>query len=390
MSIYDKKYQIFVSSTYTDLIQARDEVIKVVLGLYQIPIGMEMFSADNEEQWSIIKSTIDNSDYYLLIIGHRYGSLTKEKISFTEKEFDYAKEQQIPIIAFVKNRNTPTKPEERDSDHVKAEMLNAFVDKVLNNSMCDFWETENELGQKVAIALTKIFFKTPRTGWVRSDKTNMVETTEQLTALIQENRELRNELEQIKSQNSKEKPRIEISLNGKKELSLNHEKPETKIKTSLIDIEDLSSDEIHEISKKEINAYNTQIELKKVEIEKYVESFNEYESKNKFNTPIQIQVSNFGTVKANDVYIDLIFPKEIKVFEKVDLDDLERPKQPEMPENPVERFRKKKAKKIGVTSGNNMNHYKCLVPDQILITPRTARVRSKALALQDEDLHQMY
>src|SRR4051812_38300340 len=110
MSIYDKKYQVFVSSTYSDLIKAREEVIKVILSLYQIPIGMEMFSADNEEQWSIIRSTIDNSDYYILIVGHRYGSLTKENISFTEKEFDYAKSIGLPIIAFVRNREIATTP----------------------------------------------------------------------------------------------------------------------------------------------------------------------------------------------------------------------------------------------------------------------------------------
>ena len=174
MNIYDKKYQIFVSSTYTDLIKAREEVIKVILSLYQIPIGMEMFSADNDEQWSIIKSTIDNSDYYLLIIGHRYGSVTREDISYTEKEFDYAKQNNIPVIAFVRDRNHPTKPNERDSDPVKTKKLESFVEKVLANSMCDFWQHENELGQKVAIALTKIFFKTPRTGWIRSDKSTSI------------------------------------------------------------------------------------------------------------------------------------------------------------------------------------------------------------------------
>lgn len=78
MNIYDLKYQIFISSTYKDLVDTREEVIRVILSLFQIPIGMEMFNADNEEQWVTIQGTIDKSDYYVLIIGHRYGSLTKE------------------------------------------------------------------------------------------------------------------------------------------------------------------------------------------------------------------------------------------------------------------------------------------------------------------------
>jgi len=222
MSIYDKKYQIFVSSTYIDLVKPREEVIKVILSLYQIPIGMEMFSADNNEQWSVIQSTIENSDYYILILGHRYGSMTKEKISYTEKEFDYAKKMGIPIISFVRNRDYPTKPNERDKENLKIKKLAKFHQKVLDNSICDFWENENELGQKVAIALTKIFFKTPRIGWVRSNKTNSIETTEELTTLIQENRYLRDELENIKSIKNKELPKISAKINNKKTLELKY------------------------------------------------------------------------------------------------------------------------------------------------------------------------
>ncbi len=55
--IFSKKYQVFISSTFTDLASARKDVINMLLNLYQIPIGMEMFSADNEEQWKTIKTT---------------------------------------------------------------------------------------------------------------------------------------------------------------------------------------------------------------------------------------------------------------------------------------------------------------------------------------------
>ncbi|WP_096156198.1 DUF4062 domain-containing protein [Bacillus sp. FJAT-45066] len=76
-----KKYQIFISSTYTDLIEARSKVIESILGMYHFPIGMEMFSAADDDQWTVIQSTIDMSDYYVLILGHRYGSVTDEGIS---------------------------------------------------------------------------------------------------------------------------------------------------------------------------------------------------------------------------------------------------------------------------------------------------------------------
>lgn len=102
----DKKYQVFISSTYLDLIPEREKARDVILSMYHFPIGMEMFSAADEEQWEIIKETIDSSDYYVLIIGKRYGStIPNDKpdagISYTEKEYRYALSQGIPILTFI-------------------------------------------------------------------------------------------------------------------------------------------------------------------------------------------------------------------------------------------------------------------------------------------------
>ena len=74
----EKKYQIFISSTYTDLIEARTKVRDAILSMYHFPVGMELFGAANEEQWQIISETIDSSDYYVLIVGQRYGSVISE------------------------------------------------------------------------------------------------------------------------------------------------------------------------------------------------------------------------------------------------------------------------------------------------------------------------
>jgi hypothetical protein len=70
------KYQIFVSSTYEDLKSERNQVIRAVLEMGHIPVGMEMFSAADEQQWQIISRHIDESDYYAVIVAHRYGSMT--------------------------------------------------------------------------------------------------------------------------------------------------------------------------------------------------------------------------------------------------------------------------------------------------------------------------
>ena len=54
--------------------KARAKVRDAILSMMHFPVGMEMFNAADEEQWEIIKETIDSSDYYVLILGQRYGS----------------------------------------------------------------------------------------------------------------------------------------------------------------------------------------------------------------------------------------------------------------------------------------------------------------------------
>ena len=46
-----KKYQIFISSTFKDLKIARLKVRDAILSMYHFPVGMEMFGALDEDQW---------------------------------------------------------------------------------------------------------------------------------------------------------------------------------------------------------------------------------------------------------------------------------------------------------------------------------------------------
>jgi len=91
------KYQVFVSSTYEDLKAERDQVVKAILEMGHIPVGMEMFSAEDKQQWQIIQRHIESSDYYVVILAHRYGSMEDGR-SFTEKEYDYAIECTVPVL----------------------------------------------------------------------------------------------------------------------------------------------------------------------------------------------------------------------------------------------------------------------------------------------------
>ena len=74
------RHQVFVSSTYVDLIEERRTVIQALLELDCIPAGMALFPAADDDQWTLIREVIDLSDYYVVIVGGRYGSVSASGI----------------------------------------------------------------------------------------------------------------------------------------------------------------------------------------------------------------------------------------------------------------------------------------------------------------------
>ncbi len=173
----DKKYQVFISSTYDDLVEERQKVCDAVLTLYQIPIGMEMFSAADEEQWEIIKSHIDDTDFYVLIIGNRYGCVIEDGpdagISYTEKEYNYAVSKGVPVLAYLIDENVPVKPSFVEKENV--DKLIAFKEKVRQGREVVWWKSPDELATKVSQSLCKQILKDKRPGWVRAKAATDIE-----------------------------------------------------------------------------------------------------------------------------------------------------------------------------------------------------------------------
>ena len=95
------KLQVFVSSTYTDLIEERQAAVEAILDAGHIPAGMELFKAGKSQMKTICK-WIDESDVYVLILGGRYGSIDKESgLSYTELEYNYAISKDMPVFSIV-------------------------------------------------------------------------------------------------------------------------------------------------------------------------------------------------------------------------------------------------------------------------------------------------
>ena len=101
-----KRYQVFVSSTFDDLESERQAVRQSLLELGCIPAGFEPCPAADDDQWTLIKRAIDDCDYYLAIIGGRYGSIGPSGKSYTQIEYEYAISRNKPVIAFLHSEPT--------------------------------------------------------------------------------------------------------------------------------------------------------------------------------------------------------------------------------------------------------------------------------------------
>jgi len=191
----DKRYQVFVSSTFTDLKEERQAALRAVLELDHMPAGMELFPAADDSAWQLIKDVIDASDYYVVVVGGRYGSLDEEGIGYTEKEYDYAVATKKPVVSLL-HQNPDNLP--RDKTETAEEIwnkLDAFRKKIEKRHTCVYWTSSEELKAKLIVGLTAAVKRHPAIGWVRADQIPSGATLSDLLALRKRVEELEEELE---------------------------------------------------------------------------------------------------------------------------------------------------------------------------------------------------
>lgn len=196
----DKKLQVFVSSTYTDLIEERQAAVEAILSSGNIPAGMELFSAGDESQMTVIERWIDESDVYLLILGGRYGSIdSKTGKSYTHLEYEYALRRNKPYFAVVISEKALDEKVAKEGRKVleqdNSKELKDFRAVVLKN-LVKIWNDKKDIELAIHKTLSDFSYSKELIGWVRGD--NAVNTgilAEEIARLAKENSELRSRIE---------------------------------------------------------------------------------------------------------------------------------------------------------------------------------------------------
>lgn len=169
------KFQIFVSSTYSDMVNERRALTDAILGLNHIPIGMEVLPAASQTPWDLIRRVIDESDYYILVIRGRYGTIDESGIGFTQKEYEYAQTKGIPTLCFLHKNPESLPANQVEQTAIGKRKLKEFRDALENGPFkkhCKYWTNEDDLCRFAIQALFSAFEMHPRPGMVRRDHDN--------------------------------------------------------------------------------------------------------------------------------------------------------------------------------------------------------------------------
>jgi hypothetical protein len=198
----EKREQVFISSTFKDLVEERRAVIQTLLEADCIPAGMELFPASDSEKWDLIQGVIDLCDYYVVIVGGRYGSVDDvEALSYTEMEFDYAVKTKKPVMGFLHGDPGKLPGDKLDLDKELREKLDAFREKI-EKKMVKYWHEPGDLPGQVALAIMQIRKSHPAVGWIRASEAMTPAVKTELAELRAKVRELSADLHDEQRQNA--------------------------------------------------------------------------------------------------------------------------------------------------------------------------------------------
>jgi hypothetical protein len=195
----EKRYQVFVSSTYEDLQAERQEVMHALLELECIPSGMEMFPAATEDQWTLIKDVIADCDYYVVILGGRYGSVGDTGVSYTEMEYRHAVSLNKPVIAFL-HKSPDSLPKNRTEPLEAGQNKLREFRTLCEKRVCKYWSGAGELGSVVSRGLIMLQRKHPGIGWIRGDAQTSEAASKKILELKEEIDRLKKDLEKSTTQ----------------------------------------------------------------------------------------------------------------------------------------------------------------------------------------------
>lgn len=166
-----------------------------LLSMGMIPTGMELYPTEQNNQWPMIQQVINECDYYVVVLGGRYGTLSPIGLSYTHREYVYAATRKKPVIALLHD-HPELLPEGCRESTREGEVRFRDFRKLLQNkaALFRYWSSPEDLGDVARKAMPMFVRQNPAQGWVRAGQVADI-------SQIREVQDLKKRVEELEKEN---------------------------------------------------------------------------------------------------------------------------------------------------------------------------------------------
>ena len=165
VGMQDKRYQVFTATSGLEMLPER-------MALSQTLIGMGFFSWGLEQRTPLstafARRQIDESDYFILVLGSQYGELSVSGVSYLHLEYLYAKSKHKPMLIILHEAPNSRAPNVQEQ---KAELQEKFADfrqqLISENDQVFSYRSLRDLELVLRQHIPHLLERSPATGWVR-------------------------------------------------------------------------------------------------------------------------------------------------------------------------------------------------------------------------------
>lgn len=187
----DKRYHVFISTTEADMHAER-----VVLS--QTLVSQGFFSWGLEQRTPLTtafaRRQIDDCDYFILMLGSRYGELSASGVSYMHLEYIYAVTKQKPILVLMYEAPESRADEFQDRQpEGKVKFLDFRRQLQRERDMVMTFRDLRDLEIAIRHTMPQFLNRYPAQGWIRPNH-------QQLQQLQDENEQLRQKVIQLEQQ----------------------------------------------------------------------------------------------------------------------------------------------------------------------------------------------
>lgn len=161
----DKRYHVFISSSGADMQPERSVLAQTLASLGFFSWGLE---ARTPLTTAFARRQIDDCDYFVILLGSRYGDLSASGVSYVHLEYIYAITKQKPVLVILHESPESRAPELQETTKDGQRKFDDFRRQLQRErDMVVTFREPKDLEVILRHAMPQLTQRYPALGWVR-------------------------------------------------------------------------------------------------------------------------------------------------------------------------------------------------------------------------------